>query len=217
MPRLPRRGRWSAVVLVLAAAGLACPAAIPWSAAQPIAGARASAVTSGDARFEVLSPTLIRTEYAGDAHFVDAPTFNAIGRDGFAPARYTTQTSGGWLTIRTAAMTLRYKVGSGPFGANNLQARLQAGQQDVTAAPWAAQTVPACTIGVLCEAEDLSLNGVSVATDHSGYTGRGFAAGFQNVGNSLSFQVNVATAGTYQFDARYANALAATGRTSPAR
>ena len=78
------------MVLVLAAAGLACPAAIPWSAAQPIAGARASAVTSGDARFEVLSPTLIRTEYAGDAHFVDAPTFNAIGRDGFAPARYTT-------------------------------------------------------------------------------------------------------------------------------
>jgi hypothetical protein len=33
----------------------------------------------------VLSPTLVRTEYAGDAHFVDAATFNAIGRDGFAP------------------------------------------------------------------------------------------------------------------------------------
>jgi hypothetical protein len=82
----------------------------------------------------------------------------------------------------------------------------------VTAAPWAAQAVPTCTIGVLCEAEDLSLNGVSVASDHSGYTGRGFAAGFQNTGNSLSFQVNVTTAGTYQFDARYANALGGDGQ-----
>ena len=44
-------------------------------------------VISGDARFEVLSPTLIRTEYAGDAKFTDAATFNAIGRDDFAPHR----------------------------------------------------------------------------------------------------------------------------------
>ncbi|HEX6523595.1 MAG TPA: TIM-barrel domain-containing protein [Streptosporangiaceae bacterium] len=207
-----RRGRRSAAVLALAAAGLACPAAIPRSAAAPLAGARASAVVSGDARFEVLSPTLIRTEYAGDAHFLDAATFNAIGRDGFAPAHFTTHTAGGWLTIQTQAVTLRYKVGSGPFGADNLQVRLRAGLQDVTAAPWAAQAVPVCAIGVLCEAEDLSLNGVQVASDHSGYTGRGFAAGFQSTGNSLSFQVNVATAGTYQFDARYANALGGDGQ-----
>lgn len=207
-----RPHRRLAAILALAAAGLASPAAIPRSAAQPVTGAQASAVTSGDARFEVLSPTLIRTEYAGDAHFVDAPTFNAIGRDGFAPTHFTARTAGGWLTIQTPAMTLRYKVGSGPFGAANLQVRLRAGQQDVTAAPWAAQAVPTCTIGVLCEAEDLSLNGVSVASDHSGYTGRGFAAGFQNTGNSLSFQVNVATAGTYQFDARYANALGGDGQ-----
>jgi Glycosyl hydrolases family 31/Carbohydrate binding module (family 35)/Domain of unknown function (DUF5110) len=207
-----RRRRCLTAVLALTAAGLACPAAIPQSTAEPFAGAQASAVTSGDARFEVLSPTLIRTEYAGDAHFIDAPTFNAIGRDGFAPAHFTTQTTGGWLTIQTQALTLRYKVGSGPFGADNLQVRLRAGRQDVTADPWAAQTVPTCTIGVLCEAEDLSLNGVSIATDHSGYTGRGFAAGFQNTGNSLSFQVNVATAGTYQFDARYANSLGGDGQ-----
>ena len=38
-------------------------------------------VTSGHARFEVLSPTLIRMEYAGDDTFTDAATFNAIGRD----------------------------------------------------------------------------------------------------------------------------------------
>ena len=207
-----RRRHWLAAVLALAAAGLVFPAAIPRAMAEPLAGARAAAVTSGDARFEVLSPTLIRTEYAGDAHFIDAPTFNAIGRDGFAPTHFTTHTADGWLTIQTRALTLRYKVGSGPFSAANLQVQLRAGQQHVTADPWAAQTVPTCTIGVLCEAENLSLNGVSVATDHSGYTGRGFAAGFQNTGNSLSFQVNVATAGTYQFGARYANSLGGDGQ-----
>ncbi|HWG13187.1 MAG TPA: TIM-barrel domain-containing protein [Streptosporangiaceae bacterium] len=196
--------------------GLACPAVVPRAAAAPLkaslTGARASAVTSGDARFEVLSPTLIRTEYAGDQHFVDAATFNAIGRGNFAPAHFTARTAGGWLTIRTSAMTLRYQVGSGPFGTSNLQVTPRAGQQQVTAGPWASQVVPSCTIGVLCEAEDLSLNGVTVANDHTGYTGTGFAAGFQNTGNSLSFQVKVATAGTYQFDARYANSVGGDGQ-----
>lgn len=207
-----RQRRSITAVLTVAAAVLTTVAATQQSSAEPLAAARSAAVTSGDARFEVLSPTLVRTEYAGDAHFVDAPTFNAIGRDGFARTAFTAKTVDGWLTIETDAMTLRYEVGSGPFGANNLQVRLRAGRQDVTAYPWTSRTVPSCTIGVLCEAEDLNLDGVSVATDHTGYTGRGFAAGFQNTGNSLSFQVNVATAGTYQFDARYANSLGGDGQ-----
>jgi len=202
-----RRGIVAALTLVPAMI-IALAAAQP-SSAEPLAGA---AVISGDARFEVLSSTVIRTEYAGDAHFVDAPTFNAIGRNGFARTAFTAETVAGWLSIETDAMTLRYKVGSGPFGADNLQVRLRAGRQDVTSYPWAAKTVPACAIGVLCEAEDLNLNGVSVATDHNGYTGRGFAAGFQNTGNSLSFQVNVATAATYEFQARYANSLGGDGQ-----
>src|ERR1700747_233876 len=106
---LHRRGRGFVAVLALAGVGFASPAAIPKASAAPLAGAHASAVISGDARFEVLSPTLIRTEYAGDAHFTDADTFNAIGRDNFAPARFSAQTVAGWLTIRTQAMTLRYK------------------------------------------------------------------------------------------------------------
>ncbi|WP_261994696.1 MULTISPECIES: hypothetical protein [unclassified Streptomyces] len=71
----------------------------------------------GEPRFEILSPTLIRTEYAGDGTFTDASTFNAIGRDGFTPTEYTARTSGGWLTVKTRSMTLRYKVGSGEFDA----------------------------------------------------------------------------------------------------
>jgi hypothetical protein len=211
-----RRRSWFLGVVALIVAGLACPAVIPRAAAAPVSaargGARAEAVRSGDARFEVLSPTLIRTEYAGDQHFVDAGTFNVIGRDDFAPTHFTTRTAGGWLTIQTSALTLRYQVGSGPFGTRNLQVSLRAGPQPVTAEPWASEVPPSCAIGVLCEAENLSLNGVSVASDHTGYTGTGFAAGFQSTGNSLSFQVTVATAGTYQFDARYANSVGGDGQ-----
>ncbi|MFL6056117.1 MAG: hypothetical protein ACJ72W_24920, partial [Actinoallomurus sp.] len=67
------------------------------------AGQRADrhAVRSGDARFEVLSPTLIRMEYAGDSVFTDAATFNAVGRDGFERTRFTKKTTDGWLTIDT--------------------------------------------------------------------------------------------------------------------
>src|SRR3954471_17780012 len=78
------------------------------------------AVISGHARFEVLSPTLIRMEYAGDDRFADAATFNAIGRNDFGHTDYTTTTSDGWLTITTSRATLKYKVGSGPFTAQNV-------------------------------------------------------------------------------------------------
>lgn len=169
-------------------------------------------VTSGDARFQILSPTLIRTEYAGDQQFTDAPTFNAIGRGGFTPAAYTTTASDGWLSIRTSAMTLRYRVGSGPFDAQNLSVDLRAGSTPVTATPWHRLT---CTPGALCEAESLRLSGVSVASDHSGHTGTGFAAGFEGTGASVSADIDVSTSGTYQLGLKYANSRGGDGRTEP--
>src|SRR6266699_5925792 len=121
MTHRPRRRSSLIVIVAVVGATLATTAATAaQSSAGPPTGAQASEVISGDARFEVLSPTLIRTEYAGDAHFVDAPTFNAIGRDGFTRTPYATSTGGGWLTIATEAMTLRYQVGSGAFGKDNL-------------------------------------------------------------------------------------------------
>ncbi|MFD8733941.1 TIM-barrel domain-containing protein [Streptomyces sp. NPDC059618] len=180
----------------------------------PAAGAHARAipaVSSGDARFEILSPTLIRTEYAGDQQFTDAPTFNAIGRDAFAPAAYTATTSDGWLTITTSAMSLRYKVGSGPFSAQNLSLRATAGGTPVTAAPWQRLT---CALGSLCEAESLRLDGLSVASDHAGHTGSGFAAGFEGTGGSAAADIDVKDAGTYQFDLRYANSRGGDGQTT---
>ncbi|WP_163508934.1 TIM-barrel domain-containing protein [Fodinicola acaciae] len=167
-----------------------------------------ASVVAGDARFEVLSPTLVRMEYAGDAKFVDAATFNAIGRASFRPPAFSTERKDGWLTIRTSALSLRYKLDSGPFTADNVAVRLANG---VTARP----TFPAaaeCAAGALCEAENASLDGVSVAADHSGYTGSGFVAGFEQNGGSLTYQLKVATAGPYVFRARYANAVGGDGQ-----
>jgi Glycosyl hydrolases family 31/Carbohydrate binding module (family 35)/Domain of unknown function (DUF5110)/Carbohydrate binding module (family 6) len=185
--------------------------AVPQTAAASAAGTRADrhAVRSGDARFEVLSPTLIRMEYAGDGKFTDAATFNAIGRDDFQHTAFTHKVSGGWLTVDTGRLTLRYKVGSGPFTAQNVSLSLRGG---VTAHPsWPAPAT--CTAGDLCEAEKTMLaGGVSVATDHTGYTGPGFAAGFQSVGASLTYRLDVPSAGTYELRLRYANAQGGDGQ-----
>ncbi|MBE1582159.1 TIM-barrel domain-containing protein [Nonomuraea angiospora] len=192
--------RIAAAAILAAAMSAVAPA--PAGAAHDT---RIKAVTSGNARFQVLSPTLIRTEYAGGGKFADAPTFNAVGRDAFAPASFTSSTSNGWLTIRTSALTLRYQVGSGPFTTRNLSVSLRT----TTAAPWQQLT---CSAGALCEAEDLSYSGLAVATDHAGFTGAGFLAGFEGTGNSLAADVEVTAAGAYQFALRYANAVGGDGQ-----
>jgi hypothetical protein len=183
----------------------------PLSPAQ--AGSRKSqTVVAGNARFQVLSPTLIRTEYAAGGRFTDGDTFNVIGRDDFVPTRFTKRLSRGWLTIDTGATTLRYRVGSGPFTADNLAVRLKAGRQTVTAAPWAGRGTPDCPPGALCEAEALALAGLSTATDHRDFTGRGFVAGFEGTGTSLTFAVTPATAGAQQLSVRYANSTGGDGQ-----
>ncbi|GAA2909735.1 alpha-xylosidase [Actinoplanes cyaneus] len=169
-------------------------------------------VVSGNARFQVLSPTLIRTEYAPNGKFTDAGTFNVIGRDDFTPARFTQRVSRGWLTIDTGAATLRYKVGSGAFTDDNLTVRLRTGKQTVTAAPWAGRGAPECVPGALCEAEEFALAGPSAATDHRDYTGRGFAAGFEGTGASATFAVTPAAAEAQQLTVRYANSTGGDGQ-----
>lgn len=194
-------------ILTLACA-LAVAAGAAVAVATPVAAA-SQTVTAGNARFQVLSPTLIRTEYAGDGHFQDSATYNAVGRGGFTPTPFTTTTSGGVLTISTSAATLTYRLDSGPFDAGNLRLRTTAGPAAVTAAPWRHLT---CAVGALCEAEDLVADGLGVATDHTGYTGEGFLAGFESTGASATADVLATTAGTYAVTARYANGLAGDGQ-----
>ncbi|TDV47858.1 family 16 glycoside hydrolase [Actinophytocola oryzae] len=56
------------------------------------------------------------------------------------------------------------------------------------------------------EAESSGLGGgAEVATDHAGYSGSGFVAGYWNQGASTTFTVTVPTAGTYQSRLRYSN------------
>jgi len=169
------------------------------STAQPT-----GAVVSGQARFQVLSPTLVRTEYAGDGGFENAPTYNVVNRS-LPRTAYRSRVQDGWLVITTSALTLRYRVGSGPFRADNLELRTR----DTTASPWRRVV---CATGQLCEAEDQQREGMLVATEHAGYTGAGFVAGFSATGNGITATVNATSAGRHRVVVRYANGQGGDGK-----
>src|SRR6266567_660893 len=100
---LGARWRVCAVAAVLAVPFTAV-LAVPSAGAVPMAAAASTPsgqVVDGHARFEVLSPTLIRLEYAGDDQFQDGTTFNVVNRN-FPVPRYTTDVTGGWREIRTS-------------------------------------------------------------------------------------------------------------------
>ena len=75
-------------------------------------------VQAGHLRVQVLSATLLRLEYAADDAFEDRPTFNAVDRDP-GPTWFTAATVDGELRIRTSAVTLHYRLSSGPVTAAN--------------------------------------------------------------------------------------------------
>ena len=68
-------------------------------------------VTSGRARFTVLTPEMIRIQYSSTSKFEDRATFAVINRRLAVPT-YTTREEGGYLYIETDKLTLRYKVGT---------------------------------------------------------------------------------------------------------
>jgi hypothetical protein len=167
------------------------------------ASAAPAVVIDGKARFEVLSPTLIRMEYAGDSAFEDRMTFNVVNRNQPPPPYTTGISADGYREIRTSALLLRYQRGSGPFSPANTSVQLSATGQTVTAHPsfrgW-------CAFGMRCEAEDGQLAGLMAASDHVGYSGSGFAAGFEQVGAETRAGVNgVPATGSYPVTVRYAN------------
>ena len=67
-------------------------------------------VTSGKARFTVLTPEMIRIQYSDRARFEDRATFAIVNRRLPVPA-FTAEEKDGWLTITTDALTLNYKIG----------------------------------------------------------------------------------------------------------
>ena len=71
----------------------------------------AAVVTSGKARFTVLTSKMIRIQYSATAQFEDRATFAIVNRRLPVP-QFTTEEADGYLYIRTEDVTLRYKVGS---------------------------------------------------------------------------------------------------------
>lgn len=193
--------------------GAAGAAAAPTSASAPTTAPAATptAVTDGSARFEVLTPTLVRLEYAGDGAFQDGATFTAVNRS-FTPPPYTTDvTSDGYREIKTSALTLRWKEGSGPFTSDNTTVTLTStGVQGKPAFP------SYCALGTACEGENALFTGrAAVNYDHSGYTGSGFVAGYEATGSGITQDVSqVPSSGAYRLQVRYSNAVGSTGTLS---
>jgi len=80
--------------------------------------------TLGSARFTVITPQLIRMEYASDGKFIDAASWFARNRD-VRDTSYQTQQDGHTLTIDTGVIHLVYTNDGQSFGANNLQANIK--------------------------------------------------------------------------------------------
>jgi len=77
-------------------------------------------VISGQARFTVLTPRVIRMEWAEDGVFEDHASLAFVNRNLPVP-KYKTRTKKGWFQITTNDLTLKYEVGSGKFNSGNLQ------------------------------------------------------------------------------------------------
>ena len=119
------------ILLTLLFLAIALPATAEqmWDA---VADAKA-VVIEGSARFTVLTPRLIRLEWAVDAHFEDHASLVFVNRRLPVPT-YTTAHEEGWLVLRTAQITLRYKP-SAEFTNDNLLAQFDLNGQTVTWTP----------------------------------------------------------------------------------
>ena len=92
--------------------------------ANPVADARA-VVTTGKARFTVLTPEMIRMEWAADGKFENHASFVFLNRRLPVP-KFSKQDAGGKLTLKTSALTLTYDRSSGEekFTPENLSVEL---------------------------------------------------------------------------------------------
>ncbi|BDF62834.1 alpha-xylosidase [Alistipes finegoldii] len=97
---------------------LACTLS-PAVADNPKADAKA-VVTSGNARFTVLTPQLIRMEWSADGQFEDHATLTFVNRETPVP-EFKVRESKSKLTITTPALTLTY-LKNGKFSDQNLKA-----------------------------------------------------------------------------------------------
>lgn len=88
----------------------------------PAVDTSGNTVQAGDARFTFLTPSLVRMEYAPSGKFVDAPTAVVQKRDWPAVVVHAASQDG-WLVANTDQLTVRYRLQSGAFDADNLEVR----------------------------------------------------------------------------------------------
>ncbi len=88
------------------------------------APAPGSIVVSGEARFTVLTPKLLRLEWVADSSFEDRASMVFLNRSLPVP-KISTERKGGWLEVTTEALRLRYREHSGRFTKENLSIRFQ--------------------------------------------------------------------------------------------
>ncbi len=97
----------------------------------PVADPKA-VVTLGNARFTVLTPQLIRMEWAADGKFEDHASFVFLNRRMPVP-KFTQSVSGRNLTLKTESLTLTYApTGDGQFTPGNLAITLTVSGKPVT-------------------------------------------------------------------------------------
>ena len=91
---------------------------VPAQTLNPLANP-AAIVTSGEARFTLLTPQMVRMEWSPEGNFEDRASFVFLNRNLPVP-KYSTTVEQDWLTIKTDKLTLKYRVNSGDFKADNL-------------------------------------------------------------------------------------------------
>ena len=173
--------------------------------------ARQSAIVQvGDARIEVLSPTLLRLEYSPSRNFENSPTVNAVNRRMAVP-KYSAHQSGGWLTLRTSGATLRYRVGSGPFTAADTTLTLADGNHETTAHPtwdWECPFDQTCQAGAAVLAD-----GATLSFSQSGYqSSSGYVGNLVHRGASVTWKVLGAPAGPAELSIRYSDVAGTAAR-----
>ncbi len=107
------------------------PAALGAQQPRDPVAAPPAVVRVGSARFTVLTDRMIRMEWARGGHFEDSATIVIVNRRLPVP-HFRTYRDGAWTVVKTDALTLRYRRGSGRFTADNLDVRVATGGVDTT-------------------------------------------------------------------------------------
>ncbi len=119
--------------LFLILIGIAC-ISMPVSAENNPQANPAAIVLSGNMRFTVLTPEMIRIEWSAGKTFEDRASFVVVNRNLPLPA-YSTKEENGFLYIITNKLVLRYKKGAYPVNSNvcspNLQITMQVNGEDI--------------------------------------------------------------------------------------